>query len=77
MIDPSFDPYEMLLRLQQQIDNLHEQQRHMFAIMNQNRDVVIALHNSNKKNFELMMDQQQRIDNAIRLLEEERAKKQS
>jgi hypothetical protein len=62
MIDPNFDPYEMLMLLQQHIQALQQGQSQLINIITQNREVIQSLHNSNQKNFELALENSRRLD---------------
>ena len=62
MIDPKFDPFEMLIVLQHQVSALQSSQTQLINIITQNREVLFSLHESNKKNFELILEQAKRIE---------------
>jgi uncharacterized coiled-coil DUF342 family protein len=71
MINNDFDPYEIIIQLQQQVAQLHANQESLIKAINHQGQALGALHNSNIKNFEYIEDINRRLnDLTIKIVEE-------
>ena len=72
MMNDDFDPYEMLMELQQQVlqinhamNTLHINQEKLIAALNHQGTALTAINQSNQKNFEFILEQSMKLDGAI------------
>jgi len=62
MFRSDFDPYQIMIDLQQRVNLLYDNQEKLISAINHQGNALKGINESNQKNFELIMRQQQIID---------------
>jgi hypothetical protein len=82
MMNDDFDPYEMLMELQQQVlqihhamSTLHANQEKLIAALNHQGTALTAINQSNQRNFEFILEQSMKLDGLILKIQAEQHKK--
>ena len=82
MMKNDFDPYEMLMELQQQVLQLHAamnviniNQDQLIKALNHQGQALNAINQSNQKNFEFILEQSMKLDGMILKAHAEQHKK--